>query len=122
MESDRSIQQKIALGIGLGLLAGATLWLVSLLFVASHISGGNTIEFDLKFGPLSLTTLSRSELANGGTMATISLHGGLLWFLLCCAVAGGTISLYRVWVGWLTDGKAEGHHQSGRRSGRAGHQ
>jgi NhaP-type Na+/H+ and K+/H+ antiporter len=112
MISERSVQQKIALGIGLGLLAGGTLWLFSLLFMAGHINSERSIVFDLKFGPFSLTTLSRKEVSGGGVMAAISLHSGLLWFLLCCAGAGGTLSVF-------TGGKLAGRRQSDHQSERA---
>lgn len=122
MASERSVQQKITLGIGLGLLAGSALWLISLLLVASHINSESTTLFTLKFGPFALTTLSKSEVAGGGTIATISLHSGLLWLLLVCASLGGVISASRAWLNRSTDDKLEGRRQSDHQSEQAGRQ
>lgn len=102
MTSERSVQQKIALGIGLGLFFGAALWLVSLILAASHINTENGVVFELRIGPFWLTTLSRETVTGIGATATISLHGGLLWLLVCCASLGGAIGTCRI---WLTGGR-----------------
>lgn len=103
MTTERSVQQKIALGIGLGLSCGAALWLVALILAASHINTESAV-FELKLGPLWLTTLSRNEVAGVGTTAAISLHSGLLWLLAGSASIGGLTSAYRI---RLTGGKQE---------------
>jgi len=104
MTPERPVQQKIALGIGLGLSFGAALWLVSLILAAGHINSESKIVFELKFGPFWLTTLSRNEIVGGGSIASVSLHGGLLWLLLSCGGLGGLTSACKI---LFTDGKQE---------------
>jgi hypothetical protein len=108
MAPERSVQQKIALGIGLGLSFGAMLWLVSLILAAGHINSESKIVFELRFGPFWLTTLSRNEIASGGAIASVSLHSGLLWLLLSCAGLGGVINAFRI---RFTGGKPGDRHQ-----------
>jgi hypothetical protein len=83
--------------INYGLLLGTVTWVLLIVKGAQTLKAdGSQDLYQVMFGPLTLTRLSRQQIENGSTVR-FSLEQDFLWYVLIWLVVGGTLGLLLVY-------------------------